>query len=214
MQNNSIAIIQEVCGGGGGRGILSDSDARTFIEDICPNGRGWFTGHVAIVAGPTLNGINFDVSCSDDGRLLRADYTIDGIKRTVGCLYAPAQPTERREFMSSLQDWLPAGSERRSLVGGDFNCVQMPALDIVNGSSTCRNWGHAEWAQSADLLGHVELLHTWRSGAAGADRTRAVTELTWASSPYATGIVYKRLDWFTADVDGIADVSNLRTSYV
>ena len=96
-----LLLLQEVVFGSDGS--ISSSDSRAFIEDICPGGRAYFTGHCAIVIGPATNGIKFDVYCSDDGRLIRADYETDGVLRTIACVYAPAAGNVRREFMCTLQ---------------------------------------------------------------------------------------------------------------
>ena len=114
----------------------------------------------------------------------------DGVKRTIGCVYAPATGKERQLFMQSLSTMMPAN--RRTLIGGDFNCVQSMTADVLNGAPTCNNIGFNEWCATAQELGLCEVISARDTERHSVD----LSTLTWASSPSARGIVQKRLDWF------------------
>jgi hypothetical protein len=91
---------------------------------------------------------------------------------------------------------------RRTLLGGDFNCVHSMTADVLNGAPTCNNTGYNEWRETAQQLDMCEVI-------SARDTERHTTDLatlTWASSPTARGIVQKRLDWFAVSTDHIDEV--------
>ena len=200
-----VLLLQETVGTADG--TISDHDAAQMTVDIVgKGGRGWWTGHCAILLSERASAIVANVRQSIDGRLLRMDYTAaDGAKRTLGCVYAPANGKDRQTFMRSLSAMLSPA--RRTLLGGDFNCVHSMTADVLNGAPTCNNTGYNEWRETAQQLDMCEVI-------SARDTERHTTDLatlTWASSPTARGIVQKRLDWFAVSTDHIDEVGDITT---
>ena len=88
-------------------GVIEDTTAERITRLVSRKGRGWWTGHCAIVASDRLNGLELNIRQSADGRLLRGDYAINGAKRTLACVYARATGVTV-PIMLDLQTKLPA----------------------------------------------------------------------------------------------------------
>jgi len=97
------------------------------------------------------------------GRILRVDFTFESELFSVVSVYAPVQgstsPSQAHFFLQDLAPLLP--SDRKVLLGGDFNCVAGPE-DVVGPYV-----GHSRFEGHSEGLAHVESAHdlvdAWRS---------------------------------------------------
>jgi exonuclease III len=76
---------------------------------------------------PVINKIHKD----NDGRLIKVDCTLSNTKFTLINVYCPNDHTERKSFLENLVHQVPHG--HYVILGGDFNCVDNPALDKIGG---------------------------------------------------------------------------------
>jgi exonuclease III len=76
---------------------------------------------------PVINKIHKD----NDGRLIKVDCTLSNTNFTLINVYCPNDHTERKSFLENLVHQVPQG--HYVILGGDFNCVENPALDKIGG---------------------------------------------------------------------------------
>jgi hypothetical protein len=97
------------------------------------------------------------------GRFTRVDYIWQEETFSSICVYAPANPTERKKFLSGvLMPYLQAHPPQdKCYIGGDFNFVDNPILDR---SSTSQGGtaGSEEWTSITDLLQLKDLFRVFQ----------------------------------------------------
>jgi hypothetical protein len=116
-----------------------------------------------------------------DGRILSLLVGKDNHTLNLINVYAPAQITDRKDFISSLDQYFYPGSPK--IIGGDFNCIEADIDQFGHTTAACKA-GAKELRQ---LKQSFDLIRVWRSG------HRKAKEYTWYSKDLKSG---SRLDKF------------------
>jgi exonuclease III len=88
---------------------------------------------VTILFRPNLPIEIVNTKISGSGRFIIADCKLNDENIRLINIYAPVKKGERNQFFAQLTDILP--SNRPTILGGDFNFVEDPALDLKGGSA-------------------------------------------------------------------------------
>jgi exonuclease III len=115
---------------------------------------------VAIFFRPSLSVEVLNSSTSGSGRYIIADCKINDETLRIINIYAPVKKGERNLFFTHLIDTLP--SNLPTILGGDFNFVENPVLDLKGGSADHGASSRPIFkalAQSANLIHSYRYLH-------------------------------------------------------
>ena len=119
-------------------GDLLSTIKRDWNGDIfCNNGTDSSRG-VAILVSPHFNYTLINTSQHSSGRVLAVTTKFDDHHLHLVNLYAPNSDSERRKFFSTLEPYL--SRTYNDIIGGDFNCIENPALDKQGGNPTPRQY--------------------------------------------------------------------------
>ena len=109
---------------------------RDWNGDIfCNNGTD-SSRSVAILVSPHFNYAHINTSQDSSGRILAVTIQFDDNYLHLVNLYAPNSDSERRQFFSTLDPYL--SSTCNNILGGDFNCIENPALNKQGGNPAPR----------------------------------------------------------------------------
>ena len=126
--------------------VHADTDElkERWAAQMQPDGRSYFTSHLAVLVGPELQGVAVQATQYAEGRVIRLDLDLP-IPTTHVYMYAPGSDTDRRrqQFFSDISAIFPAG--RELVVAADFNCVDDKTKDKVGGDLRGMTAGTRQW---------------------------------------------------------------------
>ena len=160
---------------------------RDWIGDIfCNNGTESSRG-VAILVSPHFNYTHLNTSHDSSGRILAVTIQFDDHYLHLVNLYAPNSDSERRQFFSTLDPYL--SSTYNNIIGGDFNCIENPALDKQGGNPAPRQYA---LKILHNVMSQFDLTNIWRL------RNPRKREFTWTGRDSRTvnSFINTRIDRF------------------
>ena len=131
--------------------LTDDEGRRAFssrnLSGLCSHGGSHSRG-VGILFNKRLDlKINF-TKIDSDGRLVVVDTNISGTRLRFVNIYAPNGGVERRSFLTSVGAYLQGNVNL--VVGGDFNFIEVPALDKAGGDARLGTVGFRELTKIKD----------------------------------------------------------------
>ena len=125
-----------------------------------------FSKGVATLFKPKLEIETENIKVDTQGRFIDITISLDELKANIFNVYAPNQPTERKQFFKNLNDMVKSATEREPeteiIIGGDFNCVMDINTDrrYKSGiSKICEDCGNKELK---DLMLENNLEDPWQ----------------------------------------------------
>ena len=141
---------------------------------------------VAILVSSQLDHIISDTKRDNEGRILNVVLELEDRTLNIVNIYAPPTDTERRNFFSSLDDFLSNRFE--NIIGGDFNCILDARLDKDGGNSVFRN---SAGTTLQGICKRYGILDIWRN------RNKDKKCFTWTGRhPTNQTIIRSRIDKF------------------
>ena len=170
---------------------LSALDQQRIVDAAAPEGRGWLTNCVGLLASSEVAHLDLQVQSSVDGREIVAQW-----REPSGCFalivtYMFTDGRLRAQQLVRLQG-IVRGLQMKGvdnvIVTGDWNVVVDPELDVQHGSGA--NDGHAELRL---LMTSTKLVDVYELQ----QRPRLPNDFTWTpAGRLKEGQVVKRLDYF------------------
>ncbi len=97
-----------------------------------------------------------NVHRKQDGRVILVNCLVKGVETTLCCVYAPSEPTERKEFLKTVKFWIARNTDypEHVIMGGDFNCG-------LNANDRSNTTDDPTRAALKNLLDNLDLTDSW-----------------------------------------------------